>query len=58
MSELGKGHAGLYKAPTEEERRKQKLRGERGMRSNLLILDLKEGKLYDLKTPLTRSVNN
>ena len=45
---LRKGHGGLYKAPTVEERRKRKpKRRERGVRSSLLILDLKDGKLQD-----------
>ena len=41
---LSKGHGGLYKAPTKEEESKR-LRGE--SRSSLLILDLRDGKLYD-----------
>ena len=45
---LGKGHGGLCKAPTGEERRKWKAkRREIEMRSSLLILDLKDGKLQD-----------
>ena len=41
-----KGHGGLYKAPRMEESRKQKAkRREREIRSSLLILDLKDGKL-------------
>ena len=40
---LRNGYGGLYKAPTKEERRKQKLR-EGDIRSSLLILDLKDGK--------------
>ena len=43
---LGKGYGGLYKAPTKEERRKQKAK-RREIRSNLLILDLNDGKLQD-----------
>ena len=42
---LRKGHGGLYKAPTKEERRSKRLRGEREIRSSLLVLDLKDGKL-------------
>ena len=52
---LSRGLGGLYKAATKEERRKRKakrrkanrrrLRGEREIRSSLLILDLKDGKL-------------
>ena len=39
--------AGLYKAPTKEERRKRKARGERerAIKSSLLILDLQDDKL-------------
>ena len=45
---LRKGHGGLNKAPTKEERRTRKAkRRERGIRSSLLISDLKEGKLQD-----------
>ena len=43
---LGKGHGGLYNAPTKEERRKQKAK-RREIRSSLLILDLRDGKLWD-----------
>ena len=39
MSELGKGHAGLYKAPTEEERRKQK--AKRRERDEIKFIDLR-----------------
>ena len=39
---LRKGYGGLYKAPTKEERRKQKV-DRREIRSSLLILDLKDG---------------
>ena len=43
---LGKGHGGLCKAPIKEEGRKRKAkRREREIRSSLLILDLKDGKL-------------
>ena len=44
---LGNGHGGLYNASTKEERRKRKAKGyeEREIRSSLLILDLKDGKL-------------
>ena len=42
---LRKGHGGLYKAPTKEERRNERLIGEREIRSVLLVLDLKDGKL-------------
>ena len=42
---LRKGHGCLYKAPTMEERRKRMLRGEREIRSSLLILYLKDGRL-------------
>ena len=38
---LRKGHGGLCKVPKMEE----KLRGARGIRSSLLILDVKDGKL-------------
>ena len=41
---LGEGHGGLYKASTKEEGRKQKAE-LREIRSSLLILDLKDGKL-------------
>ena len=47
VSYVGEGHDGLYKAPTKDERRKRRLRGERENRSSLLILDLNDGKLYD-----------
>ena len=41
-----KGHGDLYKAVTVEEKRKWKAkRGEGEIRSSLLILDLKDGKL-------------
>ena len=43
---LRKGHGSLYQALTMEERRKRKAR-RREVRSSLLILDLKDGKLYD-----------
>ena len=39
------GHGGLYKSPMKEERRKRTAKGEREIRSSLLILDLKDGKL-------------
>ena len=42
---LGKCHGDLYKALTEEE--SERLRGEREIRSSLLILDLNDGKLKD-----------
>ena len=42
---LGKGHGGLYNASTKEEEESERLRGEREIRSSLLILDLKDGKL-------------
>ena len=41
---LRKGHGGLYKVPTKEV--SDRLR-ERGIRSSLLILDLKDGKLKE-----------
>ena len=38
---LWKGHGGLYKAPTKEERRKRTAKKrERGIRSRLLVLEL------------------
>ena len=43
---LRKGHAGLYKAPTKEERRKRMAK-RREIRSSLLIFDLKDGKFWD-----------
>ena len=46
---LGKDHGGLYKAPTKEERRKRaakRRKRAREIRASLLILDLKDGKLY------------
>ena len=43
---LGKGHGDLYNASTMEARRKQKAK-RREIRSSLLILDLKDGKLQD-----------
>ena len=46
---LRKGHDDLYKAPIIiEERRKQKAE-RREIRSSLLILDLKDGKLYRIQ---------
>ena len=57
---LGKGHGGLCKAPTKEESRKRKgKRREREIRSSLLILDLKEGKLQDSgrKKKARRAIN-
>ena len=42
---LRKGHSGLYKAPKMEEERGRL--GERETGSSLLILYLKNGKLYD-----------
>ena len=57
---LRKSHGGLYKAQTQKEREKvrkkerrkerkkedsERLRGEREIRSSLLALDLKDGKL-------------
>ena len=44
---LRKGHAGLYKVPTKEERRKRKAKKKREIRSSLLIFDLKDGKFWD-----------
>ena len=35
---LGKGYGGLYKAPTKEERRKKRLRGER---DQIKLVDLR-----------------
>ena len=43
---LGKGHGGLYNASTKKERRKRKAK-RREIRSSLLILDLRGGKLQD-----------
>ena len=43
---LRKGHGGLYKTPTKEERRKQKAK-RRERDQSLLILDLKDGNLLD-----------
>ena len=40
---MRKSNGGLYKTPTEEERRKRKAK-RREIRSSLLILDLKDGK--------------
>ena len=42
---MRKGHGGLYKARTREERRKQNAKREREIRSSLLILDLQDGRL-------------
>ena len=45
---LRKGHGGLYKAPTKEERSKRiAKRREREIRSSLVIFNLKDGKLQD-----------
>ena len=44
---LRKGHGGLYKAATKEERRRRKATRKREIRSSLLVLDLKDGKLQD-----------
>ena len=41
---LSKGHGGLFKAPTRKGR-SERLRGEREIRSSLLILDSKDDKL-------------
>ena len=42
LSYVGKGHGGLYKVPTKEERRKQKGKRREG---SLWTLDVKDGKL-------------
>ena len=42
---LGKEAVGLYKDPTKEERKKQKVKRRREIRLRLLILTLKDGKL-------------
>ena len=44
---LRKGHGGLNKTPKKKKEESEKLRGEREIRSSLLILDLKDGKLHD-----------
>ena len=44
---LRKGHVGLYKAPTEEEVRKRRAKRREKIRSRLLILDFKDGRLKD-----------
>ena len=41
MSRIGRG--GLYKAPTKKKKERERLRGK--IRSSLLILDLKDGRL-------------
>ena len=41
---LGRGHGGLYKAPTNGRRKNAKSLEEGGIRSSLLILDLKDGR--------------
>ena len=42
---LGKGHGGVYKAPTMEERRMRKAKRREGSDQVDFILDLKDGKL-------------
>ena len=41
------GHGGIYKAQQRKKEESERLRGEGEIRSSLLILDLKESKLYD-----------
>ena len=46
---LGKGYGGLYNAQQRKKEERERLRGEREreIKSSLLILDLKDGKLSD-----------